>query len=128
MRKRCARRQREDGLQHQRRARSGINRGMRADEKKFQSFVWEMLVRCRDGLRFLGDLLEKLLGILPNLIATSGVNQAVARGVQQPGFRFLWKTVLWPPLQGGDECVAERVFCTGDIARACGEKGDKPAI
>ena len=101
---------------------------MRADEKKFQSFIWEMLVRCRDGLRFLGDLLEKLLGILPNLIATSGVNQAVARGLQQPRFRFLRKTVLWPSLQGRDERVAERVFCTGDITRACGEKGDKSAI
>src|ERR1700716_3831900 len=92
---------------------------MCADEKKFQSFVWEILVRCRDGLCFLGDLLEKLLGILPNLITTSGVNQAVARGVQQPRFRFLRNAVHRPSLQGRDERVAERAVRTGDITRAC---------
>jgi hypothetical protein len=55
----------EHRLQHQRRARGGINSRMRAHEKKFQPFVGEMVVRCRDDLRFLGDLLEKLLGIFP---------------------------------------------------------------
>jgi hypothetical protein len=35
-----------------------------------------MFVRCRDGLRFLGDLREKPLGILPTLLATGGVNNA----------------------------------------------------
>jgi hypothetical protein len=32
---------------------------MRANEKKFQSFVGKMFMRFRDGLRFLRDLLEK---------------------------------------------------------------------
>ena len=58
------------------RARCSIYRRTRADEKEFQSLVGEMFVRCRDGVRFLGDLREKPLGILPTLLATGGVNNA----------------------------------------------------
>jgi hypothetical protein len=115
-------------LQHQWRARGGINRRMRADEKKLQPFVGEMVVPCRDSLRFLGDLLEKHLGILSNLIATGGVNQAVASNVQQPSFRFLGHAIPGPSLQCRDECVAERVLRAGNITRAGREKSDQAAI
>ena len=40
------------------RARCSIYRRTRADEKEFQPLVEEMFLRCRDGLRFLGDLRE----------------------------------------------------------------------
>ena len=51
-------------LQHQRRARSGINRRM-ADEKKLQSFIRKLFVSRCHGLRFLGDLPEKRFRVLP---------------------------------------------------------------
>jgi hypothetical protein len=101
---------------------------MGTDEKEVQPFVGETFVRGRNGLGFLGELLKNRLGISPDLIAARGVGQAVARGVQQPRFRFLRKAIHGPPLQGRDERVAERVFRAGDVTRAPGQKGDQAAI
>src|SRR5881394_4095780 len=44
-------------LQHQRCLRGGINRRVRTDEKKFQSFVGEIFLCCCDARCFLRDLL-----------------------------------------------------------------------
>jgi hypothetical protein len=61
---------------------------MRANEKKFQSFIRKMFARFRDGLRFLGDLLKEFFRFLSYLSAARGVNHASARDMEQPGFRF----------------------------------------
>jgi len=62
---------------------------MRADEKEFQPFVGKMLARLRHVLRLFGDSPEEFLRLLPHLMAPRGVNDAIARDVQQPRFRFL---------------------------------------
>src|SRR5258708_15381973 len=101
---------------------------MRANEKKFQSFIGKMFVPFRNSLRFLSDFLEKLLGFLSHLTASHGVDHAVTGDVQEPRFRLFWNAFRWPSLQRCDERVAERVFRAGDVARSRREISDQSSI
>ena len=101
---------------------------MRANKKKFQSFVGKISLSFRDSMRFLGDLLEKLLGFLPNLLSASGINHTIARNLQQPCLRFFRNSLRRPSFQRRDECVAKRVFRAGDVARSCSEISDQSSI
>jgi hypothetical protein len=89
---------------------------MRTDKEKLQPLVREIIAARRDGLSFLCNLLENVLGVLPDLISTRGIDETIARGVQQPGFRFFGNSIRGPPLQSRHECFAERVFRSGDLA------------
>src|SRR4030095_5699655 len=101
---------------------------MRTNEKKFQPFIWKMFMRFRDGTRFLSDFLEKLLRFLPYLLSTRGVNQAIARDMQQPCFLFFRNAFCRPSLPRRHARVAKRVFRAGDVARSRREISDQPSI
>jgi len=109
--------------------RGGINRRMRADEKEVSVVrlgnIGALPRRFAPPRRVCW---RKLLGMLPNLIATSGVNQAVCArhaAATLPVFVECRPPAIAPRPR---RRVAERVFRTGDITRACREKGDKSAI
>ena len=65
-----------------------------------------MLVCGGHGLRFLGDLQEKLFRLLAHLIVSRNVTQAIARDTQQPRFRLFGNAVHRPFLQRGNEGFA----------------------
>src|SRR5436190_13432790 len=87
-----------------------------------------MLVCFRDSRRILCDLPEKRLRLFAHLFSASGVNQAIARDMQQPRLRFVWHSFGGPSVQRRDQSIAEGVFCASDVARASGEISDEAAI
>ena len=61
----------EHGLQHQRRSRRGVDRGMRANEEQLQALVGEVHVRCRSVFGFFGDHRQPEAALLPYLYEVS---------------------------------------------------------
>jgi hypothetical protein len=72
-----------------------MDRRMRADQQKFQPLVGEGGVRRRDLLGF-GRELEERLASLPHLDMARRVDQAIARGVEQPSLGLGGHAVTGP--------------------------------
>ena len=101
---------------------------MCANKEKLESLIGKWLVPICHSLRFLCDLSEKCFCVLPDLMAASGVNHAIARGMQQPRLRLLRDAVPRPPLQCCSDGVLECVLRPGHIARPRSDVGDQPSI
>jgi len=70
---------------------------------------------------------EKLLGILPNLIATVGIIIRLSATCSSHASGFCRDAIRRPSLPCRDERVAERVFRAGDVTQTHPNIARKPA-
>ncbi len=117
----------QHGLQHERRARGGGDRRMRADEHEFQPFVGKYHAAGK-LLCLLGRRAQRWRGVRVHADMTGIVDQPPPRHGQQPRLGLLRHAALRPGFERGFKCVGERLLRRRHIVRARGEKGDEAAI
>jgi hypothetical protein len=104
-----------------------IDGWMRAHKQELQT-----LVGPRIGI---GDLIKlahhktQRRSIVIMYFSMSGmINQAIARGRQEPSLRICWNAIARPPGQCGQQRVGQCVFSAGDIVRARCEQRHEASI
>src|SRR3954468_10430535 len=68
---------------------------------------------------------DLLVLLLDPLAAAMHVDGAVLGGGHEPGAGVIRHSGLWPPLEGGDECVLRQILGRTNVARDASQAGNE---
>ncbi len=118
----------EDGLENERRADGGIDRGMRAGEHQGQTLVGHRRLARGGGFDLVRHQLEMIGGLHATAPAPAGVDLLPPRHGQEPRFGSIGDALVGPLGERRREGFRERVLRAGDVARASRQQGDELAV